>query len=112
MPTNLPMYPTYLDYANNSGIYRILYPVRDSITPLNPYFAILIGFLMVALSGSYYSEISIIGKSRFFNALLASSLATFIISVFFAMAELVSALVPLNFLGLTVLAFALVIFYK
>lgn len=109
---DLPMYKTYLDYGNQTGIYRILYPVRDATTIINPFFAILIGFLMVALAGSYYSEITLIGKSRFFNSFLAASFSTFVVSVFFAMAELVNALIPLTFIGLTILSLALVIFYK
>ena len=110
--SELTLYKTYLEYGNETGIYRILYPVRDAITIINPYFVILLGFLAVAWGGSYYAEISLIGKSRFFNSFLAASFGTFVISVFFAMAELVTPLVPLTFIGLTVLAFAIVIFYK
>ncbi len=109
---DIVLYKSYLDFPNETGIYRILYPVRDAITVMNPYFVILMGFLLVALSGSYFSELTLIGKSRFFNALLAASFGTFVISVFFAMSNLVTALVPLMFIGITVLALALVIFYK
>ncbi len=110
MPT-IPKYKTFSDY-NESGVNQILYPVRDAIPIMNPFFVILMGFFLVAFVGSYFTEITVIGKSRFFNSFLAASLAAFVVSIFFAMMELVSALVPLTFIGMTILALALVIFYK
>ena len=109
---NIDMYKTYLDYDNTTGIYRILYPVRDAIPVVNPYFVILIGFLLVATVSSYYTYIGLTGRSRLLNSLLASCFATAVISIFFAMAELIGPYGVLTFIGLTVISLALVIFYK
>ena len=110
--TNPGSYNTYADYPNASGIYKILYPVRDSIPIVNPFFIILFGFLLVATVSSYNVYISLTGRARFFNCLLASSFATFIVSIFFAMGRLVDAYTPLLFIGITVISLALAIFYK
>ena len=109
---NIPMYKTYLDYPNNSGIYRILYPVRDSIPIFNPYFAILIGFLLVGTVASYYTYFGLSGRGSFWNSLLASCFSTTVISIFFALARLVDPYSVLTLIALTVISFAIVIFYK
>jgi hypothetical protein len=109
---NIPMYKTYLDYPNNSGIYRILYPVRDSIPAINPYFVILIGFLLVATISSYYTYFGLSGRGRFWNSLLASCFATTVVSILFSLAQLINPYAVLTFIALTVISFAIVIFYK
>lgn len=105
-------YNTYLDYENASGVYKILYPVRDSITIMNPFFVILMGFFLVAMVGSYYTYIALSGRARFFNCMLASGFATFVVSVFFAMGELIGPYTPLTFAAITIVSLSLAIFYK
>lgn len=108
---DIPMYKTYLDYSNTTGIYRILYPVRDAII-INPYFVILFGFLLVATVASYYTYFGLSGRSRLLNSLLASSFATTVISILFAMAELIDPYGVMMFIGITVISFVMVIFYR
>ena len=105
-------YKTLTDYPNASGIYKILYPVRDSIPIINPFFVILVGFLLVATVSSYNVYISLTGRARFFNCLLASSFATFIVSIFFSLGQLVTPYIVLTFIGITIISLALAIFYK
>ncbi len=105
------LYKNYADYPNASGVYKILYPLRDSM-PMNPFFIILMGFLLVAMTGSYYTYLSLTGKERFFNCLLASSFATFIISIFFSLGELITPFHVLIFIGITIISLSLVIFYR
>ena len=109
---NISLYKSYRDYPNDSGIYQVLYPVRDSVAIFNPYTIILIGIFIVACVASYYEEKTFTGKSRFFNSMVASSFVTFLISIFFALGELVTPLVPLLFIGITVLSYSLLKFYK
>ena len=105
-------YKTFLDYENATGIYKILYSVRDSITSVNPFFVILFGFMLVLTIASYFSSITLVGKSRLFNSLTASSFATFVVSIFFSLASLISPYVVLLFIGLTILFLTLSIFYR
>lgn len=105
-------YKTVTDYPNATGIYKILYPVRDSIPIINPYFVILIGLMLVLTIASYFSFIGLTGKSRLFNSLLASSFVTFIVSIFFALPALITPLSVLFFIGITIISLALLIFYR
>lgn len=105
-------YNTLTDYPNATGIYKILYPVRDSIPIINPFFVILVGFLLVATVSSYNVYLSQTGRARFFNCLLASSFTTFIISVFFSLGQLVTPYVVLTFIGTTIISLTLAIFYR
>ena len=100
------------DYPNQSGINQIVYPVRDAIPIANPFFIILIGIFFVLTVGSYYAFASFIGRTRFFNSVLAASFATTVISFYFSLAGWVSPLHVLTFIGITVLSFMLTIFYK
>ncbi len=108
----IEMYKTFADYPNQTGINQIAYPVRDAILIVNPYFVVLIGILMVLTVGSYYAFASFVGRTRFFNSLLAASFSTSVISVFFSLAGWVTPIHVLTLIGLTVMSFALVIFYK
>lgn len=105
-------YKTYLDYSNESGIFRILYPVRDAIPVLNPYFAILFGFLLVLTVSSYYTYLEITGRTRLLNSLLASSFATTIVSFFFALAQLISPYAVLTFIAITIISYGMLVFYR
>ncbi len=109
---DITLYQNYQDYPNASGVYKILYPLRDSITIINPFFVILMGFLLVATTGSYYTYLALTGKERFFNCLLASSFATFMISIFFSLGELVTPYHVLTFIGITIISLSLAIFYR
>ena len=105
-------YKTYVDYPEANGFYKILYPLRDAISVINPFFVVLFGFMIMLTVSSYFAYISLTGKERFFNCLIASSFSTFIISIFFSLGELVSPYVVLFFIGTTVLTFILSIYYK
>ena len=105
-------YKTYADYDNVTGIYKILYPVRDAITIINPYFVSLFGFMLVLIIASYFSSIGLTGRSRLFNSVLASSFVTFVISIFFALAGLITPYSVLFFIAVTILSLGLIIFYK
>ena len=109
---DIEMYKNFADYPNATGIYKILYPVRDAIPIMNPFFVILIGFFLVATVGSYYTYIGLTGRARLFNCLLASSFSTFVISIFFSLGELVTPYSVLFFIGVTIISLALAIFYK
>ena len=102
--TSIEPYKTYLNYENASGIYKILYPVRDAIPVMNPFFVILLGFMLIATVGSYFVYFRLSGLSRFFNSLLARTYVTFLVSVIFAMRVHVTPYVVLLFIGITVLS--------
>lgn len=110
--TEIPMYKTYTDYPNQTGINQIAYPLRDAILIINPFFVILFGIFSVLTVASYYSFATFTGRTRFFNSLLASSFATTVISFFFSLAGWVTPYHVLTFIGITVISFILVIFYK
>lgn len=110
--TDIVKYKSFIDYPESSGVYRILYPIRDSIVALNPFFVILLGFMLIATTASYFASITISGKSRLFNSLLAASFSTFVISIFFVIPSLITVYHVLFFLGFTVLSFGLVIHYR
>ena len=105
-------YKTFADYPDADGFYKILYPVRDAISVMNPFFVILMGFLLVATTASYYTYALFTGRDRFFNCLLASSFGTFMVSIFFAMGELVNPYTPLLFISTTIISLSLAIFYR
>ena len=109
---NIDLYPTYLDYPNQTGFNQIAYPLRDSILIINPFFVILFGIMAVLLIGSYYAFAAFVGRTRFFNSLLAASFSTTIISFFFSMAGWVTPLHVLTFIGITVISYIMTIFYK
>lgn len=105
-------YKTYLDYPNETGFNQVFYPVRDSIAIINPFFVILFGVFAVLTVGSYYVFATFTGRTRFFNSLLASSFSTFVISIFFSLAGLITPYHVLTFIGITVVSYILVTFYK
>lgn len=109
---NIEMYKTYLDYPNQTGINQIAYPLRDAIQIINPFFVILFGLLSVLTIGSYYAFAAFIGRTRFFNSLLAASFATTVISYFFSLAGWITPYHVLTFIGITVISFIMTIFYK
>jgi len=105
-------YKTITDYPNATGFNQIAYPVRDAVAMINPFFVGLVGLMLVLIVASYYTFINLTGKTRIFNSVLASSFVTFVISIFFAMAELITPYHVLMFIGLSVLSLILTIFYK
>lgn len=109
---DIALYKTYADYPEATGAYKILYPLRDAVPIMNPFFVILMGFMLVATVGSYYTYIALTGRAKLFNCLLASSFATFIISIFFSLGRLVSPYVVLTFIAITIINLALTIWYK
>ncbi len=108
----MDMYNTYLDYPNQSGINQIFYPVRDSILIINPFFVILFGIFAILSIGSYYAFAAFIGRTRFFNSLLAAAFSTTVISFMFSLAGWVTPYHVLTFIGITVVSFIMTIFYK
>jgi len=106
------MYKTYLDYPNQTGINQIFYPVRDAIQIINPYFVVLFGIFAILTIGSYYAFAAFIGRTRFFNSLLAAAFSTTVISYFFSLAGWVTPYHVLTFIGITVISFIMAIFYK
>ena len=109
---NLPMYNTSAAYPNQSGINQIAYPLIDAIKIINPFFVVLFGVLAVLTIGSYYAFAAFVGRTRLFNSLLASAFATTVISWMFSLAGWITPYHVLTFIGITVLAFILTIFYK
>jgi hypothetical protein len=105
-------YKTYLDYPNQSGINQIAYPLRDSIQVINPFFVVLFGLFAILTVGSYYAFASFVGRTRFFNSILAASFSTTIVSYFFSLAGWITPYHVLTFVGITVVSFMLAIFYK
>ncbi len=105
-------YNTIADYPNQSGFNQIAYPVRDAITIINPFFALLFLVLIVFTVGGYFSSTALTGKTRFLNSLLASSFSVFVISVFFSLAEWITPYHVLTFIGITVIAYIAATFYK
>jgi hypothetical protein len=105
-------YKTLTDYPSEQGFNQLLYPVRDALAFINPYFVILMGIWMVFTVAGYYNYVALSGKTRIFNSLLASSFSVMVLSMFFALGELVSPYVVLTFIGITAVSFALVQFYK
>lgn len=109
---NITMYKTLSDYPNQTGFNQIAYPLRDSILIMNPFFAVLFILLIILTVSSYYAFTAFSGRTRFFNSLLASSFATFTVSVFFSLAGLVTPFHTLTFIGITVLTYIITVFYK
>ena len=109
---DIAMYKTYLDYPNQTGINQIAYPLRDSITIINPFFVILFGVMSVLTVGSYFAFVKFSGKTRFFNSILAASFSTTIISFFFALSGWVTPIHVLTFIGITTIAYIATIFYR
>jgi len=109
---DIAMYNTYLDYPNQTGINQIAYPLRDAILIINPFFVILFGLLLVLTIGSYYAFAAFIGRTRFFNSLMAAAFSTTIISFFFSLAGLITPYHVLTFIGITVISFIMATFYK
>jgi len=62
----MDMYNTYLNYPNQSGINQIVYPLRDAIIIINPFFVILFGIFAILSVGSYYAFAAFIGRTSFF----------------------------------------------
>lgn len=110
--TDIAMYKTYTDYPNETGFNQVAYPLRDAILVINPFFVILFGIFSVLTVASYYSFAAFTGRTRFFNSLLASSFVTTIVSFFFSLAGWITPYHVLTFIGITVISFILVIFYK
>ena len=108
----IELYKTYADYTNQSGFNQIAYPLRDAILIMNPFFVMLFGLFAILTVGSYYSFASFVGRTRFFNSVLASSFSTFVVSIFFALAGWITPYHTLTFIGITVLTFIITIFYK
>jgi len=108
----MEMYNTYLDYPNQTGINQIAYPLRDAIQIINPFFVILFGLFAVLTVGSYYAFAAFIGRTRFFNSLLAAAFSTTVISYFFCLAGWITPYHVLTFIGITVISFIMTIFYK
>ena len=106
------LYKTYADYPNQEGINQIAYPLRDAIIIANPFFVMLFGLLLILTVASYFAFVSFAGKTRFFISLLTSSFVVTIISYFFSLAGWITPYHVLTFIGITVTAFALTIFYK
>lgn len=105
-------YKTFINYPNQTGFNQIAYPVRDAILIVNPFFVILFGVLAVLTIGSYYAFAAFIGRTRFFNSLLASSFATTVVSFFFSLAGWITPYHVLTFIGITVISFIMTIFYR
>jgi hypothetical protein len=105
-------YPTYADYPNQTGFNQIVYPIRDSIIIINPFFIILFGLLLILTVSSYYIYNSLSGKTRIFNSILASSFVTTVISFFFALAGWIDTSHVLTFIGITIVSIFMVIFYR
>ncbi len=108
----MDMYNTYLNYPNQSGINQIVYPLRDAIIIINPFFVILFGIFAILSVGSYYAFAAFIGRTRFFNSLLAAAFSTTVISFIFSLAGWVTPYHVLTFIGITVISFIMTIFYK
>jgi len=108
----MDMYNTYLNYPNQSGINQIVYPLRDAIIIINPFFVILFGIFAILSVGSYYAFAAFIGRTRFFNSLLAAAFSTTVISFFFSLVGWVTPYHVLTFIGITVISFIMTIFYK
>jgi len=109
---DIVQYKTYLDYPNQTGFNQIAYPLRDAIQIINPFFIILFGLFAVLTVGSYYAFASFVGRTRLFNSMLAASFSTTVVSFFFSLAGWVTPYHVLTFIGITVISFILVIFYK
>ena len=105
-------YKTFADYPNQTGFNQIAYPLRDAITIINPFFVILFGLFTVLTVGSYFAFANFIGRTRFFNSLLAASFCTTVVSFFFSLVGWVTPYHVLTFIGITVISFILTIFYK
>lgn len=105
-------YKTYLDYPNQSGINQIAYPLRDAITIMNPFFVVLFGLFVILTVGSYFAFASFVGRTRFFNSILAASFATTVVSFFFSLAGWITPYHVLTFIAITILSFIMTIFYK
>lgn len=111
--TNITRYKTFSDYNGTSvSMVQFLMPLRDAVQIINPYFVILFGLLIVLTTASYFTYNLLTGKTRFFNSLLASSFAVFVISVFLSFTALITPYHTLMFLGITVLSYILVTFYR
>lgn len=108
----IPRYNTYTSYPNESGFNQIAYPIRDAIPIINPFLVMLFGIFFVLSVSSYYVFTNFSGKARYFNSILSASFATTVISVFLALAGWITPYGVLIFITITVISFALVIFYK
>ena len=109
----IPMYKTLTDYqSNSSDVNSLLYAVRDSIPFFNPFFIILFGIFLVFTISSYYAQIKIVGNQKFFNSMLAGSFGTFLISMLFSFAELVTVLHVMMFIAISLISLILASFYS
>lgn len=106
------LYNTAADYPNATGFLKILYPLKDAILVVNPFFFILHVVLIVLSISSYYLFTNMTGRTKYLASINASAFITFIVSVFFALADLISAYQVLYFLAILAMAFAFLIFYK
>lgn len=109
---NFELYPTLADYPNATALNKMAYSLRDSITIVNPFVAVLYMVLVVLAVAGYYTYAVFTGKTRLFATFTAAAFVTFIVSVFFALAEWITPYDPLHFLAWMVAGLIGLIFYR
>lgn len=106
-------YKTFTSYGDNvSNMNKVLYSLRDSSAVMNPFVIILFGIFFVLSTSSYYMLTKINGQQRFITSVVAGSFSTFLVAVMFALGGLVAPSAVFLFIGITVLFFMIMIFYK
>ena len=108
----ITMYNTSSAYPNESGFNQLAYPLIDAIIIVNPFFVVLWLVMLILTISSYYAFAQFIGRTRFFNSLLAASFSTTVIAIFFSLAGWVTPSHVMTFIGITVLSYILTTFYK
>lgn len=97
------MYRTILDYGNETGVMPLLYSIRDGIPFSFP--GILISVFFIVFAGSLFVGKFRTGRSKIIISLFIGSVSTLIMSMFLALAQLITWVVLLFW------AFMVIVFY-
>ena len=98
---------TIVDYQTIDGAMPLLFSIRDCV-PI-AFDALLIAIFFVLLAGNYYLGMGKTGRPKIIISFLASSVSTMILSLFFALAQLVEFKSVLFWAFLSIIAFALIV---
>lgn len=102
-----PIYKTITDYPGATGAMPLLFSIRDGIPYAFP--VLLFAIFLLFLGGSYYIVKARTGRAKILISFLASSFFVLVLSIFLAMATLVTFTVTLFWAFLVIIVFIMFI---
>lgn len=99
------MYKTITDYPSQNGAMPLLYSIRDNV-PL-AFVGLLLAIFLILFAGQYFLIKNRTGRAKVLIALLSSSFVMILLSMFLAMAQLVTFMTVIFYAFITIVVFIL-----